>query len=811
MLISYNWLKKHVNLPSSATPEDIAQRLTLSTVEVEGFKKLDAELADIVVGRITTVEKHPNADRLKICTVDSGNEKLPIVCGGSNVQPDMLVAVAKIGARVRWHGEGDLITLEPTTIRGVASRGMICGADEIGLDERFPKHDDKEIVDLTTLNCPPGTPLSSALGLDDTIFEIDNKALSNRPDLWGHYGLARELSALYETDMYPGARELSVITKGKGAALQVQAPTDCLRYLGTVINGLTITESPAWLKTALTSVGIRPINTIVDITNYVMLDLGQPLHAFDLASIPDHAVNVRHALPLEPITLLDGATYTLDPSMLVIAATDRPLALAGIMGGLTSAVTAETKSIFIEAATFDATSIRRTASKLGLRTEASMRFEKSLDPHLPEQALAKALELIAEICPTAQLASKPTNYFPESPKKITLPLERHFINTLLGTPIPEATIESILTRLGFTFKIKKTELHITVPSWRATKDIRNKEDIAEEIGRIYGYHRVPAVLPFAALTPPLPNPEHEVIQAVKHILVNALRLSETPTYSFVSKNQITLIGDELSQYLELANPLSQEKPYLRRTLLPNLLEIARLNLLTNSSVRLYEIGRVFRTEKPGEPADTHTSSALPEQHTFLTALISAENLTKPFFETKRALEYLARVVKRTLTVSPTDHHDPWHHPGRAATIKNGEKTLGSLYELHPALSANFDLPHRAGVLELDLTELAAQPVLAPKTYTPSAFPTVERDLTFLVQRNITHHDIIHRLVTIDPLLITITLIDHFEGEHIPTHQKSLTYRFSLSSYERTLTKEDIERVIDKIRNELIAAYQAELR
>jgi phenylalanyl-tRNA synthetase beta chain len=357
MLISFNWLKKFVKLADSTTPEEVAQKLTMSTVEVEGIIKQGEHLENVVVGKILKVEKHPQADKLNLCTVDLGSEQLTIVCGGSNVAEGMLVAVAKVGARVRWHGEGDLITLEPATIRGVESRGMICGADEIGLNEMFPKKSEKEIVDLTSVLAttpnPPlerrgnggllplprggwvGLPLAEALGLNDVIFEIDNKSLSNRPDLWGHYGIAREVAVLFnrEVDEY----ETKKIKPGKEIELKVavENQTLCPRYMAVQLSGIKINSSPAWMQQALISVGVRPINAIVDITNYVMLEIGQPLHAFDAAKVSSannqvSSIVVRKARENEKIKLLDGKEYSLPGETLVIAGEEKALAIGGV-------------------------------------------------------------------------------------------------------------------------------------------------------------------------------------------------------------------------------------------------------------------------------------------------------------------------------------------------------------------------------------------------------------------------------------------------------------------------------------------------
>ena len=442
MKISFNWLKDYVKLPDSISPEAVAEQLKLSTVEVESVENLAAQLENVVVGKILKCEMHPGADKLKVCEVDLG---LPppgsppqagghqqIVCGGSNVTEGMLVAVAKIGAKVKWHGEGELVTLEKATIRGVESSGMICGADEIGLQALFPKKDEKEVLDLSVIlskakdpftliardssakpqndkSIKPGTPLSEALKLNDAIFEIDNKSLSNRPDLWGHYGIAREVAVLNNRAVAPYTA--AAIKPGKGVIkVEIENAEHCLRYMAVAVDNVTVGPSPAWLQQRLIAVGQRPINLVVDITNFVMLDLGQPLHAFDAKILQGDdggfSVGIRGAKAGEKFITLDEKERDLPEGSLLITSAAGPVAIAGIMGGLDSGVQISTTTVVFEAANFNAALIRKTSTALGLRTDASARFEKNLDPSLCELALGNAVKLLLEISPGAKVATK---------------------------------------------------------------------------------------------------------------------------------------------------------------------------------------------------------------------------------------------------------------------------------------------------------------------------------------------------------------------------------------------------------------------
>jgi len=477
MLVSYNWLKKHVNINDNFSAEEVAAKLKSSTVEVEKVAYQGKNLESVVVGKVVTADKHPNADKLKVCQVDVGGENLPIVCGGSNVSMGMLVAVAKVGAKVQWHGEGELAELVPTKIRGVESRGMICASTEVGLGQMFPLKEEKEILDLSHFNFVVGTPLAEALKLDDYIFEIDNKSLSHRPDLWGHYGLAREVATIFNRDL--NEYQTKEIKDNKEIKLEVKVEDEelCPRYMAVAVGGIKIGESPAWLKQQLLAVGLRPINNIVDITNYLMLDLGQPMHAFDATKINGHKIIVRRAKEGEEFVALDESRHKLTSEVLVIADAKGPVALAGVMGGLESGVTGETQTVIFESANFNSTSIRKTSTRLGLRTDSAIRFEKSLDPNLAALALRRAVELTLELCPEAKVVSKVVDK-----KHFTLPIgpieiALETFQQKLGVKLEEKEIIRILSKLGFEIKQKKTSLSVKIPTWRATKDISLAEDL----------------------------------------------------------------------------------------------------------------------------------------------------------------------------------------------------------------------------------------------------------------------------------------------------------------------------------------------
>ncbi len=811
MLISYNWLKKYVSLPDSISAADVAAKLKASTVEVEGVEIQGKNLEGVVVGKVLSADKHPNADKLKVCSVDVGGEQLPIVCGGSNVVSGMLVALAKVGAKVKWHGEGELVELKPTAIRGVESMGMICGSDEIGLAEMFPKKEEKEILDLSNLKAKPGVPLAKALGLDDAVLEIDNKSLSNRPDLWGHYGIAREVSALFNKKLKN--HETGKIKPGKDVDLKIEVKDAklCPRYMAVAVSGITVAPSPMWLQKSLLAVGQRPINNIVDITNYIMLDLGQPLHAFDAARIANFGIVVRGAKDGEEFVTLDGEKRKLDAKMLVIADAEKSLAVAGVMGGLDSGITDNTTTIIFESANFDASSVRRTSTKLGLRSDSSARFEKSLDPNLTAAALDCAVKMVLECCPKAKVASKVADVAKFNLQQGPIRVSMEFLENKIGAKLPKKEIVRILETLGFGIKTSGDELAVRIPSWRATKDISIPEDLVEEIIRIYGYEKIAAQMPAFAINPPEVNKLNKLARTAKNILANSLAYTEVYNYSFVSRNQIDKIGDDAAKYIELDNPLSKEKPYLRRCLLLNLLENLENNQAGKDSVKLFEIGKVFRPEEPGMRAQSKGDELLPGQETWLTVVCLDKKDKAPFWEARRVVEELVLAGLPIIKISASGAEGIARHPSRSAGLLVGEKLVGAVYELHPQAAEKFGLDGRVGVVKINLSALAELPE-AEKRYLPIAeFPAVERDLAILVKKNIAHADIMAALMGANPLLHSVDIFDIYEGENIGADYKSMAYHFVYQSPERTLTTEEVDKAHEGLINILKEKFAASVR
>ncbi|MFA7653788.1 MAG: phenylalanine--tRNA ligase subunit beta [Candidatus Magasanikbacteria bacterium] len=808
MYISYNWLKQYINLPDSIKADEVARNLTMSTVEVESVHHKGKHLENIVVGKVLLVEKHPNADKLKVCEVDVGTDKLKIVCGGSNVREGMLCAVAKLGAKVKWHGEGESIEMKEAEIRGVKSYGMICASTEIGLGEMFPLKEEKEILDLSAMKLAVGKPLAEALSLNEVVLEIDNKSMTNRPDLWGHYGMAREVAAVFKKDLKN--YEVKDVSAGSTVKIKVKVEDEklCPRYMAVVIEGIKIEPSPAWLAQKIHAIGLRPINNIVDITNYIMYDLGEPMHAFDAARLKgirskDKGVNilVKRAKDGEKFRTLDGAEHQLDSSMLVIANDEKSVALAGIMGGEESEISNDTTTIIFEAANFDAATIRKASVKLGLRTDSSARFEKALDPNLCEQALAKAVELTLQLCTGAKVASKVVDdkkfHLYQGP--IELPWE--FLYKKIGVQIDKKEVLAILERLGFELKEKKDCLVVTIPTWRATKDISIPEDLVEEVARIYGYNNIPVQLPVFPITPPIANSQRILEWKLRDIFSQGLGYSEVYNYSFVSGKQIKNLGDDAGLYLELDNPISDERPYLRRHIVGGLIENVVQNIERFPTVKLFEIGKKFTVEAAGPRARFNGDELLPQQGNWLIAIYADKKDANPYWQMRQAAQLVADNLNLELKYQPKKKLMPWQHPTRSAELVYKDKVIGLASEITPQIAKNFGLSVRAGILGINIDQLVETGALnvSPNYQIISAFPEVMRDLAFVVKKSVTHDEIVWALHNIDHLLKKVELFDVYEGATIGDEYKSMAYRFTFSHTERTLKSEEVDKAMEKVR------------
>ncbi|PWB38475.1 MAG: phenylalanine--tRNA ligase subunit beta [Parcubacteria group bacterium] len=810
MYLSLNWVKKWLKLPNGLSAEQLALDFTMSTVEVEKIIQQAKNLENIVVGRVEEITKHPQADKLEVCRVDVGDSSLQIVCGGTNLSKGMLVAVAKVGAKVKWHGEGELVVLTKAKIRGVESYGMIAAASEIGLVDLFPSQSDHEILDLSAFNLKVGQNLSQALELDDTIIDIENKSINHRPDLWGQYGLARELAAIYKINLKPYSR-LPIKPQSKDLALKVtvEDTANCYRYMAVGLKNIKIEDSPWWLKKSLEAVGIRPINNIVDVTNYVMYELGQPLHAFDARQIDRQHIFVKGAKKGESFVTLDGKKRKLPEGALMISDQNKYIALAGIMGGQNSEIASDTSQIIIESANFKASSIRRTSMDLGLRTESSARFEKALDPVLAELALQKAVEIIIALNPGAIAASEviDVSHSPYIVKIIEV--SEALINQRFGSPIPTKEIKDILKRLQFGVNHRAGKFVIQVPSWRATKDISIAEDIVEEVARIYGYDNIAPTLPTVVLHEPSYDIASSTARDLRTYLAYAQSYTEVYTYAFTDVGWVPKLGLKLADHIKVKNAVSPEQSYMNLSLLPNLLKKAEENMRWYDHFKIFELQRVFDKNSKGTyHIDQQKNKFLPRQPMMLAGVeLSRVSGEEAFLSAKGLIESLRDYFNIDWQSEKID----LPYAALAYQIKYQDLALGEFGILDSKL---FDSgPNKVMVAWWQLSfETLLKYINENKSYSALAkFPVIKRDMSIIVGQSVAWQDIESEIYKVSPLIKHLEPFDVFIGEAIGHGKRSIAYHLEFRSEERTLASDEIDDLMKKIISNLQKKFKADLR
>ncbi len=827
MLISKKWLQEFVATPKNLTDAELAQKITLSTVEVESVKDQAAALEQIVVGVIESVSAHPNADKLRVCHVDVGGRVAQIVCGGTNVAPGMKVAVALPGSWVKWHGEWEFVEIKKTKLRGEDSEGMVCSSNEIGLSQTEGDHEIRDLGDIDASPSTPrqargsgptvGTPLATALGLDDVIFDIEHKSLTNRPDLMGHYGMAREVAALTRSKLANYEPKKIPVGKGVGLSVKVEDAEACPRYMAVAMDGIVVGASPDWMKRRLEACGVRSINNVVDVTNYVMLELGQPMHGFDADILGDKIV-VRAAHPKEKMTALDGKTYQLDSSMLLITDGKKPMAIAGVMGGEGSGVSEKTTRIVFESANFNPVSVRKTSTRLALRSESSARFEKSLDPNLCELALRRAVELMSELSPGAIVSSKVVDEYPRPPKSTTVSLTADLVNQRLGTKIPPKDMEDILVRLGFEVKVGRRLkpaatsggfMTVTIPSWRATKDVSIVEDVIEEIARIWGYDQIESSLPSFSIAPPVEDPVRDLARGVRRAMSLGLGATEVYRYAFVAPEFLQTLGFTPAGHLKLANPLAEDRPYLCQSLVPNLFDTVALNHRTFPVVSVFEIARVFFGSIKGD--EDGQGGILPAQPYHLGIAYSAQGDESPMVELRRQVETTLRTAGFDVTFRDMAKPGAWMHPSRAAEVLVDGKKHGILAEARPDVARALGIDRRVAIAEMNLTMLAALEQI-PTVFSPiPQYPDAKRDLAFTVAERTTAAVLEHAVRKASKLLQAYELFDVYRGKGVEEGQKSMAVHMTFRSLGKTLEAQEVDEEMKKIRQMLEKEFSARVR
>lgn len=802
MRVSYRWLMDYVDIPWPV--EELADRLTMAGVKVETLERLaPPELAGIVVGEVRQINRHPAADNLLVCQVDVGKGLHTVVTGATNL---------KVGDRVPVALPGSVLPggrrIEAATFRGVLSEGMLCSEAELKVG------DDADGIWVLPQDVPIGKSVMDALGLDDTVLHLE--IYPNRPDCLSVIGVAREVAALAGTRLR--LPEMAVREADEPvaqlAAVEVVDTDLCPRYTARVMRHVRIAPSPAWVVQRLKVAGMRPINNVVDITNLVMWEWGQPLHAFDYDQLTGGRIVVRRARPGERLVTLDGVERTLDADMLVIADAERPVGVAGVMGGGNSEVTEATTTVLLESANFHPASVRRTARRLGLRTEASHRFEKGLDPNLAAVASLRAAQLMQELAGAQVLAGVVDVYpCPVAPRTISCRPER--IRRLLGTDLSDERIAAYLQSLELSVQREGERLVVTVPTFRP--DIQQEADLAEEVARLYGYDRLPEALPggtsqVGGQRQPLP-----LLDRVRDVLV-AMGLLECMTYSFVHPATADRLrwapDDPRRQFIPLRNPLSEEYAVMRTSLVGGLLETAARNRSRGvRAVHLFEIGAVYHpkslplTELPYERRKIGILMMGPLPQEQWGGRVGEAT----FYHLKGAVERLLAALRLEGSFAPAG--DPTFHPGRQAVVTVGGQAAGVLGEVHPLVAEAYDLGEtRVYAAELDVDVLAAAAPAGVRYRPLPRFPAVDRDIALLVPKAVTAAAVAACIrAAAGEMLEEMALFDVYEGPQVAAGHRSLAYSLRLRAPDRTLTDEEANAIVARIEEALARQLGVRLR
>ena len=793
MKISLNWVKKYVDLPENITTKQMATDLTLRTVEVEGYENTEEKFHDIIVGKVLEVNEHPNADKLKVCKVDIG-EKEPrqIVCGGSNLYPNEMVVVCKPGAEVYWHGEAELMKIKDSKVRGVDSYGMICGAEEVYLENIFPAKEEAEIVDLAGINCYPGQSITEIIDMKDVVLEIDNKSLTNRPDLWGHYGIARELSAIYDVDLKP-IEKVEIDSKLPKYDVEIEDSSKCQRYVAVEIDNVYEKRSPLWMQSAIIKGGMRPINAIVDITNYVMMAVGQPLHAFDKTHVDGNKIIVRNAREGEKLLLLDNNSIELTTDDLVISDVNDAMALAGIRGGKKDSILPETTSVVLEVANFTAKTIRKTGKRFDEKTDASIRYEKNIDTQRVDEGLNLALALFKEIFPESKVVAF-NDVYPVETKNEKIDVTEEFLDTRLGKKIDRETITRVLSRLGYEVNYKNGTYSVVVPTYRSTGDVSLKDDVMGDIARLLSFESFEA-------QPLTISFDHAVLQnnvlletRIKEYLSSRCGFYEIFTYPWINEKYIDAASIDKNNSVKLATPPSPEEAYLRSSLVPGMLEAISKNLRYFDNFKMFEMAQVFIK---GEYHESSEDETLPIHKKLLTGSIVGSNPKDIFYELKGVVENLSRYTHMKELSFTTECEKPsWADINAYLAIKLDDVVVGYMGLLSVKTMNDAKIKRtNVAIFELDSDMFVPLESRTNKFKHIPVLPSVEKDLSLIVDENITWGEMTKYIRS---KASSIKFIEEYRGNQIPEGKKSIMLRVTFDSGDTTLTSEEINTKLDAI-------------
>ena len=802
MKASLQWMNEYVPLDLNRPAQELADELTQAGIPVEEVLSMDPGLKKIYTGKIIEITKHPDADKLQVCQVqclsEDGEEVTKqIVTAATNVAVGQIVPVAYHKSRL-----ADGTEIKKGKLRGVVSEGMFCSVAEFGISSDLVRPEESQGIYIFPEGTPIGLDIKEALMLDDTVYEFELTA--NRADCFSMVGLSREFGIMTnQKALFPVimVNENGESIEGK-ASVAIEAHDLCTRFTSRLVTNVTIEPSPLWMQNRLRNSGIRPINNVVDVTNYVMLELGQPMHAYDYDCVADHTLIARRAKAGETLTTLDGNERELNESMLIIADTKGPIGVAGVMGGLTSEVTDKTTNVLFEAAVFNGPSIRRTSKALGMRSEASGRFERGVNHKYTAYAIDRAAQLLQQICPSCKVSVGVIDVYPEPVEQRTVTFTAEQINDYLGTSIEKDRMVDILTKLEFGITESGDTIEALVPTWR--DDVTGMPDIAEEVARIVSYDNIAPTIPVAILSSGGMTPKKALTKEVTHYLAHA-GLSQIITFSFMHKDGLTNMmlpeGDGRYTAIPILNPISEEFPYMRTTLVPAVIEAAKRNIAQqNKDLWLFETANVYEpkalplTEVPHERP---MACGIMMGKVTEAAWNQAQRDTD-FYDVKGVVDgLLAKLGLTQYDIQPSS--ESYYHPGVSAHYTVNGVTIANYGELHPQVVKNFDLSGKVYMFEIDLEAVLSITVPPFRYQSFSKFPGTSRDLAIVAPVSVTSGDIVALIKEHGgEYLESVSIFDVYEGEHIEAGYRSLAYNLQFRSMEGTLNDEDIDGAIQAI-------------
>lgn len=802
MKASLQWMNEYVPLDLNRPAQELADELTQAGIPVEEVLSMDPGLKKIYTGKIVEITKHPDADKLQVCQVqclsEDGEEiTKQIVTAATNVAVGQIVPVAYHKSRL-----ADGTEIKKGKLRGVVSEGMFCSVAEFGISSDLVRPEEAQGIYIFPEGTPIGLDIKEALMLNDTVYEFELTA--NRADCFSMVGLSREFGIMTnQKALFPVimVNENGESIEGK-ASVAIEAHDLCTRFTSRLVTNVTIEPSPLWMQNRLRNSGIRPINNVVDVTNYVMLELGQPMHAYDYDCVADHTLIARRAKAGETLTTLDGNERELNESMLIIADTKGPIGVAGVMGGLTSEVTDKTTNVLFEAAVFNGPSIRRTSKALGMRSEASGRFERGVNHKYTAYAIDRAAQLLQQICPSCKVSVGVIDVYPEPVEQRTVTFTAEQINDYLGTSIEKDRMVDILTKLEFGITESGDTIEALVPTWR--DDVTGMPDIAEEVARIVSYDNIAPTIPVAILSSGGMTPKKALTKEVTHYLAHA-GLSQIITFSFMHKDGLTNMmlpeGDNRYTAIPILNPISEEFPYMRTTLVPAVIEAAKRNIAQqNKDLWLFETANVYEpkalplTEVPHE----RPMACGIMMGKVTEAVWNQAQRDTDFYDVKGVVDgLLAKLGLTQYDIQPSS--ESYYHPGVSAHYTVNGVTIANYGELHPQVVKNFDLSGKVYMFEIDL-EAVLSIIVPPFRYQSfSKFPGTSRDLAIVAPVSVTSGDIVALIKEHGgEYLESVSIFDVYEGEHIEAGYRSLAYNLQFRSMEGTLNDEDIDGAIQAI-------------